>query len=315
MSKVNEAARILEALGLPKAQTNERSALTLLALAGVKPRTAWTKAAQPLLRTVDIMEFMRRVYRKDYAPNSRETIRRSTLHQFIEARIVDLNPDEPDRPTNSGNNRYALTDAALRVLRAHGSPQFDRAVSAFISEQGRLQDLYRRRRSMTMVSVTLPSGKEIALSPGRHNNLQRAVIEQFGPRFAPGARLLYLGDTARKHVVFEERLLRRFGIAITEHDKLPDVVLHHVRSNWVYFIEAVVSHGPVNPIRKAMFEGMLAKSKAEPIFVSAFTDRNAFRRWLPDIAWETEVWIASDPDHLIHFNGHKFLGPHSDAQT
>lgn len=200
MSRTDEAAQILEALGLPKPQTNERSALTLLALADVRPQGKWVKIKQPLLRTVDIMAFMRDAYGKDYKPNSRETIRRQTLHQFIEARVVDLNPDDPSRPTNSGNNCYALTDAVLPAIRAFGTRRFDSRIRTFIEDQGRLRDLYRRQREMNMVPVTLPDGSAVHLSPGKHNELQKAIIEEFGPRFAPGAIVLYLGDTARKHV-------------------------------------------------------------------------------------------------------------------
>ncbi|MFS2517149.1 MULTISPECIES: BsuBI/PstI family type II restriction endonuclease [Parabacteroides] len=30
---------------------------------------------------------------------------------------------------------------------------------------------------------------------------------------------------------------------------------------------------------------------------------------MADIAWETEVWIAENPGHMIHFNGDRFIGP------
>lgn len=309
MPKVEEAAEILRALGLPQPQTNERSALTLLALAKVPPDGDWARAEQPLLRTVDIMAFMREVYGKDYKPNSRETIRRQTLHQFVDARVADLNPDDPARPTNSGNNCYALTHAVLPVVRAYGADQFARRVEAFIANQGRLRDLYRRQREMAMVPVKLPSGRKVRLSPGPHNELQRAVIEQFAPRFAPGAVLLYLGDAAKKHLVFEKEALAALSIPITEHDKLPDVVLYREDEGWIYLIEAVTSHGPVSPSRQRQLEELLADCDAAPIFVSAFPDRADFRRYAADIAWETEVWFASDPEHLVHFNGEKFLGP------
>src|SRR5262249_18510938 len=117
LSKVPEAAAILASLGLPKAQQNDRSALTLLALANIKPNTSWKDAEAPLLRTVDIMAFIRQHHGKNYAPNSRETFRRQTLHQFEQARLVDRNPDDPTRPTNSGKNAYRLTDDALRAIR------------------------------------------------------------------------------------------------------------------------------------------------------------------------------------------------------
>lgn len=301
-------------LGLPRAQQNERSALTLLALAGLGPRDAWRTASRPLLRTVEIMEFMRARYRKDYAANSRETIRRQTLHQFIDARVADLNPDDPSRPTNSGYNRYALSDAALEVVRQYGEPSFRAVASSFVEKHGALSEQYRSPRDLLKVPVSLPRGVKIKLSAGDHNLLQKAIIEQFGPRFAPGAVVLYVGDTARKHVILEQERLERLSVQITEHDKLPDVVMYTAKNNWLYLIEAVTTHGPMTPLRLRQLREMLDRTKAGLIYVTAFLNREDFRRFAGDIAWETEVWIAEDPDHLIHFDGHKFLGPYETLQ-
>lgn len=309
MSKTDEALDIIRALGLPRQQQNERSALTLLALAGVRPRGKWARARQPLLRIWDIMAFMRERFGKDYAPNSRETIRRQTVHQFEQARIVDRNPDDPARPTNSGKNAYALTDDAARVLKAYETKRFDKEVQRFIEKFGELKEAYSRRRKLREVALRLPDRAKVELSPGKHNQLQVAVIERFGPHFAPGAEVLYVGDTAKKHVICETRALSQLRIGITEHDKLPDIVLYHRKRNWLFLIEAVTSHGPVNPKRHAEIESMLRSCPAERIYVTAFLDRRSFRKYAGDIAWETEVWIAQDPGHMIHFNGPKFLGP------
>lgn len=311
MSKQDESLEILRAFGLPRAQQNERSALTLLALAGLGPKNAWAKAKKPLLRIWDIMAFMRDKYGKDYAANSRETVRRRTIHQFEQARLVDRNPDDPSRPTNSGNNCYRLTDAALAVLQTYGTAAFESAVKKFVQKFGQLQKAYDKRRDLQKVELELPKQRAtIHLSPGKHNALQVAVIEELGPRFAPGAKLLYLGDTAKKHVVYATDDLARLNIGLTEHDKLPDIVLYDVKKNWLFLIEAVTTHGPVNPKRHAEIEAMLAECPAERVYVTAFLEKADFRRYAADIAWETEVWIAENPDHMIHFNGSKFLGPY-----
>lgn len=310
MGKREEALAIIESLGLPRGQRNERSALTLLALANVGPHGAWADAEQPLLRIWDIRAFMRDVYGKEYAANSRETIRRQTIHQFEQARIVDRNPDDPSRPTNSGKNAYALTDDVLPVLKAYGTKAFDGQVDAFIAKHGELRKAYAKRRKLQEVELRLPDGANVRLSPGRHNELQVAVIQQFGPRFAPGARVLYVGDTAKKHVVCDEKVLARLNIPITEHDKLPDVVLYDPKKKWLFLVEAVTSHGPVNPKRHAELEAMLARCPADRVYVTAFLDKVGFRKAAAEIAWETEVWIADTPDHMVHFNGPKFLGPY-----
>ena len=203
MSRIDEAIKILAALGLPRSQQNERSALTLLALAKLGPNAPWANVERPLLRTVDIMEFMRVEYGKDYKPNSRETIRRQTIHQFEQARLVDRNPDEPGRATNSGKNAYRLTKEVTDVLKAFGTRGFDKAVARFIRQFGTLKAAYERARASHQIPLKLPDGSTIYLSPGEHNALQVAIIEDFGPRFAPGATVLYVGDTAKKQVVYD----------------------------------------------------------------------------------------------------------------
>ena len=310
MSKQDEALEILRSLGLPRAQQNLRSSLTLLALAGLGPKGSWTKTKKLLLRIWDVMGFMRDKYGKNYAANSRETIRRQTIHQFEQARLVDRNPDDPSRPTNSGNNCYCLTDAAIAVLKTYGTVAFEGSVEKFVQKFGQLEKVYNKRRDLQKVELALPAGATIQLSPGKHDALQVAVVEELGPRFAPGAKLLYLGDTAKKHVVFAADDLKKLNIGITEHDKLPDIVLHDTKKNWLFLIEAVTTHGPVNPKRHAEIETMLAECPAERVYVTAFLDKTDFRKYAADIAWETEVWIAETPDHMIHFNGPKFLGPY-----
>jgi hypothetical protein len=309
MSKIKDALDILRSFNLPQAQCNERSALVLLALAAIPPEGKWNEAKRPLLRVWDIMGFIRDVYKKNYAANTRETIRRQTIHQFEQARLVDKNPDNPKRPTNSGKTVYALANDALLVLKKHGKPSFNRAIKQFIKKYDSLDLAYRQNRELLCIPLQLPGGKVAKLSPGNHNRLQVAIIEEMGPRFAPGADILYLGDTAKKHVVCKMDILNKLCFPITEHDKLPDVVLYQDQRNWLFLVEAVTSHGPVSPKRHRELETLLSSCLSNRIYVSAFLTRNDFRKYAADIAWETEVWIAEDPTHMIHYNGPKFLGP------
>ena len=310
MSKVDEATSILASLGLPRSQQNERAALTLLALAKIGPKDRWSKVSRPLLRIWDIMSFMRDVHGKDYAANSRETIRRQTIHQFEHARIADRNPDDPDRPTNSGKTVYVLTEDAAEVLRAFGTRRFNDAVKRFIEQFGTLRASYDRMRETHRIPLRLQDGSTLQLSPGAHNALQVAIIGEFGPRFAPGAVVLYIGDTAKKHVLFATDQLASLGVPITEHDKLPDIVLYDAAKQWLFMIEAVTSHGPVSPKRHREIESFLGSCSAARVYVTAFLSISDFRKYAADIAWETEVWIAATPDHMVHFNGPKFLGPY-----
>src|SRR5690554_3673397 len=117
--KLEEAQNLLIALGLPTPQTNKRSAWVLLALADIKPEDDWKDCKAPLLQTYVIMEFIRTHYGQDYKPNSRETIRRQTLHQFEQAGIVIRNLDDPARPTNSKDNNYSLTQPIVEIIQAY----------------------------------------------------------------------------------------------------------------------------------------------------------------------------------------------------
>lgn len=309
--KIDQAQEILKALGLPVAQQNEISALTLLALVGVGPKDAWAKAARERCSvSKSIMAFIAERYGKTYAPNTRETVRRQVLHQFVQARVADYNPFEPDLPTNSPRAHYAISEAALAAIRVYDTKDWPVAAAKFITEQGALAATYAKHRSSgTIVPVRLPDGTDVELSPGAHNAVQKAIVEQFAPRFAPGAELLYIGDTAKKNVVMDAKTLASLGLATSDHDKLPDVVLFDRKKGWLFLIEAVTSHGPMSPKRVFEIGEMLKGSKVGPVYVSAFPDMPEFRKHMKDIAWETEVWIAEIPDHMIHFNGDRFLGP------
>ncbi|MBO0697770.1 MAG: hypothetical protein J2P46_05215 [Zavarzinella sp.] len=310
MSKRDEALEIIKSLGLPRQQQNERTCLTLLALAGLKEGQPWSDTTRPLHRIWDIMGWMRDHYGKDYAANSRETIRRQTIHQFEQARLVDRNPDDPQRPTNSGDTVYQLTEKAAKVLRAFGKKSFSKVAEKFIEQHGTLSAAYARARKQVMVPVTLTDGSKVELSPGVHNELQRLIVEQFAGRFAHGSVVLYLGDTAEKRLIIDSEGLKSLNIPEMNHDKLPDVVLYDKKRNWLFLVEAVTTHGPVSAKRHAELEAMLHDCPAGRVYVTAFMDFTAFKKYASDIVWESEVWIAEFPDHMIHFNGDKFLGPY-----
>jgi hypothetical protein len=256
------------------------------------------------------MGWMRDHYGKDYAANSRETVRRQTIHQFEQARFIDRNPDDPKRPTNSGETVYQLTKDCADVLRRFGQKGFSAQCEKFIEKHGSLSAAYQRARDLLKVPVTLPDGGTVELSPGVHNELQRLVIEEFASRFAPGSFVLYLGDTAEKRLLIQSARLKALNIPEMNHDKLPDVVLYDGKRKWLFLIEAVTTHGPVSPKRHAELEDALKDCPAGRVYVTAFMDFTAFKKYASDIVWESEVWIAEFPDHLIHFNGDKFLGPY-----
>jgi len=305
--RIAEAQEILSLLGLPTQQQNEISGLTLLALANIRPGDPWSAADDRPIRIHDIFQFMREWYSKDYAENTRETVRRQVLHQFCQACLAIANKDEPQRPTNSPHFNYALTDETLALVRQFGSSDWEEALAQFRSSHEALKDVYRKRREQQLVPVVLPDGKRLVLSPGRHNELQAAVVREFAARFVPGAHVIYMCDAHSKAAVEMPDLLEALGVPLEQHGKLPDVVLATPDHKTLILVEAVTSHGPVTPKRYLELEELLAASGARRLYVSALPGFKEFRDHINEIAWETEVWISAIPDHMIHYNGEKFL--------
>ncbi len=308
--RIQEAISILKALGLPREQTNERAALTLLALLDLKPRERWSGARNPLRGVTPIMEFAAEHYGKLWKPNTRETVRRFTLHQFRDAGLVAANPDRPDRPVNSPAYCYQVPESILGLLRLFGTSGWDRRLAEHLASAPTLAQQYAKEREMQRIPLRLPEGQEISLSPGGQNELIEKIISDFCSRFTPGAQPVYVGDADAKWGYFDESALAALGIRVNSHGKMPDVVVHYTEKNWLVLIEAVTSHGPVNPKRRGELKELFGSSTAPLVFVTAFLSRQAMVRYLNDIAWETEVWVAEAPSHLIHFNGERFLGPY-----
>ena len=310
-SYIDDALQALISLGLPRAQQNERSALCLLALLNLTPDKTWAQAENPFIGITPIMDWARKHYGKEYAPNTRETVRRQTMHQFIDAGIVLYNPDNPTRSVNSPKAVYQIEPAALTLLRSFGSDQWHDNLAAYLADRETLVTKYAKERAQNRIPVQISPGKEITLSPGEHSELIRAIIEDFAPRFAPGSLLVYVGDTGDKWGYFDAALLADLGVDVDSHGKMPDVVLYDGERNWLLLVESVTSHGPVDGKRHAELTKLFAGSKAGLVYVTAFPSRALMSRYLGEIAWETEVWVADAPSHLIHFNGVRFLGPYN----
>lgn len=308
--KIEQALQIIKSLGLPREQQNERSALCLLAILNLTPEQSWKDASAPLIGITPIMDFVALHYDKKYAPNTRETVRRQTMHQFVDAGIALYNPDEPGRPVNSPKAVYQIAPEALKLIRSFGSDKWGEALYKFLSEQKTLAERYAKEREQNKLPVKLKNGLEFQISPGEHSELIKAIIEEFAPRFTPGAQLIYAGDTGEKWGYFDKEGLSALGVEVDSHGKMPDVVLYWPENNWLILVESVTSHGPVNPKRHTELARLFESSTAGIVYVTAFPNRSIMGKYLGDIAWETEVWVADAPSHMIHFNGERFLGPY-----
>jgi len=304
MPKKNDARKILSLLGMPSTQQSDICCYSLLAMTAINESSKWAAATNNWIRIHDIIKFTETAYGTRYAENSRETFRKQAMHHFRYAAIIEDNGEA----TNSPNYRYRITNEALAMLKEFGGKKWNLALKSFLAAHKSLVDLYASKKEMTKMSINI-DGIDLKFSTGKHNQLQKLIFEEFATRFAPSSSCLYVGDTGNKDLHKDSSMLQRLGFSITLHDKMPDVVLYRKDKKWLYFIEAVTSVGPIDSKRIIEIEAMTKNVKAGKIYVTAFLDLKTFKSFLGSLAWETEIWIAEMPDHMIHMNGDKFLGP------
>ena len=302
--KGEEAREFLKTVGMPKAQQADICCYVVLAMAGIKPDMSWSETTNEWIRIHDIIQFVNTFYGMSYAENSRETFRKQALHRFRTAALIEDN----GKATNSPNYRYRLTEETVQILKTMQTPAWEVSIKRFLCYHEKLIDMYASKKKMTMMPVNI-NGRELKFSAGKHNELQKAIIEEFAPRFAPNSECLYVGDTIEKDLVKNVENLKELGFEITLHDKMPDVVLYREDKNWIYFVESVTSVGPMDPKRILEITEMTKDVMAGKIFVTAFLDFKTYKKFAEELAWETEVWIAEMPEHMIHLNGDRFMGP------
>jgi len=310
MDKLESVKELLGRINMPSKQQSTLCCLTLLAMANLRKETSWREATNEWIRIHDIISFIADNYGVIYAENSRETFRKQAMHPFRTAALIEDN----GKATNSPNYRYRITTEFLKVI-CSITDNFDFAhdnndtLMQFIGKHRSLSDIYASKKKMQKMPVRI-NNEDYTFSPGKHNQLQKAILEEFAPRFAPHSECLYVGDTIKKDMIKNIEKLSSLGFEITLHDKMPDVVLYREDKNWIYFIESVTSVGPMDPKRILEIETMTKNIKAGRVYVTAFLDFATFKKFSDQLAWETEVWIADMPEHMIHLNGNKFLGPH-----
>lgn len=306
MNKLEEARMILQEIKSIK--TNDLACNVLLALANIPQHSEWKDAGNELYTTRVLMDFMRDEYNIQYKANTRETVRKDVLHYFLQSSIIEANRDNQERATNSPKYCYSLSDEFLQLIQRFGSKHWENYVNDYNNNVENLIIKYQKERELNRIPLVI-NEEEVTFSPGKHNQLQKAIIEEFAPIFAGGAEILYVGDTDKKDLIRNTKRLSQLGFDMDDSSKLPDVILYVEDKNWLYFIEAVTSVGPISDKRIIEINEMMGVCYCGAIFVTAFLDKSTFKKFVSDLAWETEVWIADQPEHMIHLNGDRFLGP------
>jgi type II restriction enzyme len=312
---ITQAIQVLSEIGLPldglSNRRKERMAMALLAVSDVKNTEEWALAKNAesgrSLKTRDVINFVNEHFEESLSSGSYDDIRRQDLKLLTESDFAVNTGSSTAK--NNPNRGYALdTDSAV-LVRSFGTERWSEQLGAYLEKYGTLKERLASRPVASDFTVNLPSGQSVTLGPGGHNELQQAIIADFLPRFGYDADVLYLGDASNKNLVRDDASLIGLGITDLDHGYLPDVIAVSEKKNWLFFVEAVFSSGPIDDIRRMRLTQLAKDSEMPIVFVTAFLDRATFRKFTANIAWETEVWIAEEPDHLIHFDGHKFLGP------
>ncbi len=312
---IKQAAQLLKALGFDKERCNERSVKTLLALAHLNCSNSWAEATDNRYTTRQIMDWIKDYWKVDYKPNTRETIRRFTLHQFYEGGLVFHNDDDPSRATNSPKNCYRLTPKALKAIQSIGSPEYDTAVKDFVNSVETWKEQQAEVRQMHRIPVKIQNDISLTLSAGGQSILIKQMLDEFCSRFIPGGEVIYIDDTDKTMGSIMKDSMSRLGIEIPEHGKAPDLIVWDSKNKWLFLMEACSSHGPIDVTRKRELTRLFEKAQGSLVFVSCFPDRDIMRKYLPALAWETEAWCAENPDHMIHFDGKRFLGPYQKSEA
>jgi BsuBI/PstI restriction endonuclease domain/BsuBI/PstI restriction endonuclease HTH domain len=311
---INEALEILESVGIPMDKTEralERMAVCFLAVAGVTKD--WKKAQENTnLKSRAIITYVNANFEEKISSGSYDDIRRKDLKLLVLADILENSGVNKGSATNDPTRGYVLQTNFKKLIITFNTDSWKKSLKAFNKNKPSLADILARKRNIEKIPVKLPNGKPLELSLGEHNILQKEIIEQFLPRFGSDCIVLYIGDTSNKSLHIDTEELKKLNFFELSHDELPDIIAFSKKNNWLYLIEAVHSSGPMSETRVLELKKMLKKCKAELIFVTSFLKRTDFRKWMLDVAWETEVWIADNPDHLVHFNGHKFLGAYKE---
>lgn len=314
---INCTLHILDCFGIPMDLTPrrlERMAIAFLASGDVKciedfqSIKDWNSGYS--LKSRDIITYVNEYFSEEISSGSYDDIRRKDLKLLTIADVVVRS--SPNSATNDSTRGYSINPFYADLIRVFGIKDWEQIVREKLKNIEPLNQKLKRERDIKKVDVFFQSGITLSLSAGEHNLIQKAIIEDFLPRFGFGAEVLYIGDTSDKYLFLETKKLEKLNFFEISHEELPDVIAYSEAKNWMYLIEAVHSSGPISEIRLLQLQKLTENCIADIVYVTAFQSRQKFRQFMTEIAWETEVWIADNPDHLVHFNGNKFLGPYKE---
>lgn len=321
-TKILELLEIFNKIGVPlndmTSRRLEKMSMCILALCNVTKDSSWSEVKSlkdnRILTTRKIINYINDNFEENISSGSYDDIRRKDLIRPVGMGLVVKSANNPDADTNDGTRGYAIEDNFADLLRAYNTPDWSEMIDSFKIDHEYIS-LFQSTRTANKLQVKLADGLILNLDDGPHNRIQKAVIEELLPIFGNNATVLYIGDTSEKKMFKCSKQMLELGLNIEDRGMLPDIIAFSEEKRWLYLIEAVHSSNPLNPLNPErcieLKRTVLKNCPYGVVFITAFLSRKDFARWMPEIAWETEVWLADRPEHMIHFNGDKFLGPHN----
>ena len=317
---IREALFIIDQLGIPleglTGRDKEKLAMALLAAGDVKTSKEWRKVKSTnsgySITTKQCVEFYNTYLEENMSKGSYDYVLRDGFSKLLIGGIVERS--KPESNLSDATRGYRISTEYARIISKFGQKDWEKQVEIFNKTHKTYRERLAQTRNIPMINVKMPDGKEFQLKDGEHNLIQQQVITEFLPRFGYGATLLYCGDSDNKYgVINEKEKLAELGIKDLSQGKLPDIVAYSAEKDWIYLIKAYHTSNPITAERKYELEQMMGECADKCIYITAFESNDAFRNCKEDLAWETEVWIVTNPDHMIHRNGFRFIGPYGET--
>lgn len=317
---IREALFIIDQLGIPleglTGRDKEKLAMALLAAGDVKTSKEWRKVKSTnsgySITTKQCVEFYNTYLEENMSKGSYDYVLRDGFSKLLIGGIVERS--KPESNLSDATRGYRISTEYARIISKFGQKDWEKQVEILNKTHITYRERLAQTRNIPMINVKMPDGKEFQLKDGEHNLIQQQVITEFLPRFGYGATLLYCGDSDNKYgVINEKEKLAELGIKDLSQGKLPDIVAYSAEKDWIYLIEAYHTSNPITAERKYELEQMMGECADKCIYITAFESNDAFRNCKEDLAWETEVWIVTNPDHMIHRNGFRFIGPYGET--
>lgn len=300
---------VLKEIGFPERNITDLTKICIAALIDKTPREGLITGKKCLhdgARITDIIEYANTTFEDShYAENTRESVRKHSLKYLMDSNLIERNADDPSRPTNSGITNYTIVPQFEKLISSYSNKtEFNELKKQFLNtEVLEVRNKIKKLKKLTQLSVTLPSGNKIILSPGEHNIIEKTIVENLFNIYAK-PELIYIGDTSNKVCDYSTnwKLCKQIGLEIDKHNKLPDVIGFDNETNRVMIWEAVASSGPVNDLRKKELDYLFKDCPFKIDYYTVFLTEKVYQKFASTICTGTSVYIIESKKHIAYSN-------------